>query len=73
MNMKTKKKRTDAVIAKELSRENTNLRNLLGNLLRAVTSKFDVDTRDPIAWSGSPNQNRNMRKAIDETRKFLCQ
>lgn len=41
-------------------------------LLAAVTSKGHVDSRDPITWSGSPNQNRRMYAAIDQARALLA-
>lgn len=51
--------------------DNAALREALENLLSAVTSKRADDSNMPIAWSGSPSQNRAMYAAIDAARAAL--
>ena len=51
--------------------ENATLRAALVELVAAVTSKGAEDTRDPIAWSGSPAQNRRMFAAIAAARGII--
>ncbi len=52
-----------------LTAENARLRAVLNELVAALTSKGAPDTREPIMWSGSPDQNRRMYAAIDAARK----
>jgi hypothetical protein len=48
------------------------LADLLEELLAAVTSKGASDSRLPVAWSGSPEQNRRMYAAIGKARAALA-
>ncbi len=52
-----------------LTAENAGLRDVLNELVGAVTSKGAPDAREPIMWSGSPTQNRRMYAAINAARK----
>jgi hypothetical protein len=47
------------------------LERALRDLLLATTAKAAPDTTQPIMWSGSPDQNRAMYKAICEARRVL--
>lgn len=47
------------------------LSRALTELIGSITSKGAPDTRSPIAWSGSPDQNHRMYDAIEQARKAL--
>ena len=55
-----------------MEKEHAEMMESLQELLASVTSEMADDTSMPIAWSGSPSQNRRMTAAIKNARAALA-